>query len=148
MCSPRRLLWANPGRPSGRWVPDSQILPIQSSIMHCPSIVSCCKDLANQVWHSQSYVDSLKAVGLDRSTMKFLSIPAAEYFSGASQRHNAVVSTAEPWGATVWGLPGSRFVTGLPPSWTAPTPGVDASKLDNISQPWRLGQCSIAELTF
>ncbi|CAK9080106.1 unnamed protein product [Durusdinium trenchii] len=57
-------------------------------------------DLANQVWHLKSYCDSLKAVNKSRAKMKFLSVPAAEYFSG------------------------------LPLGWTSPHPGVDASKLN------------------
>ena len=83
-CEPIRAIQAVDGR---------QILRYPTSNQTCfsgPGIMSCCKDLANQVWHSQSYVDSLTAVGLDRHSMKFLSIPAAEYFSGAAGRDNDV----------------------------------------------------------
>ena len=74
------------------------------------------EDLATQIYYSRSYAESLAQLGGDRKRMKYLSIPAAEFFSGFMD----VISLF------LW-VPD---LVGLPASWTSPRPGVDASKLD------------------
>lgn len=65
-------------------------------LLICMAPCQAPKDLANQILHSQSYQSAAADAKLDVGSMKFLSVPAAEFFSGTLKNQTHKISASFP----------------------------------------------------
>jgi len=69
---------------------------LNSILLICMAPCQAPKDLANQILHSQSYQSAAAHAKLDVGSMKFLSVPAAEFFSGTLKNQMHKISASFP----------------------------------------------------
>lgn len=91
------------------------------------------KDLANIIYYSDCYRTAMANAHLDFTDKKFLSVEAAEFFSGPLC---ITFQLRQDWHVSIYY--GLKF-PGLPRGWSSPLPGVSKASISipELKEPWQ-----------